>query len=108
MHSCSQEHNSADPGSAQPNGSLTKVDPQPLSPDLLGDLLAPLAIEGPPGAGGQSEQSVASGLEGAAAVDGAAIVPVAEQTNTVEVCMCPVIMLGTIVNFALHLSLNWE
>ncbi|KAJ4724959.1 AP-2 complex subunit alpha [Melia azedarach] len=82
--SSSAEHNSADPGSAQPNGSLTKVDPQPLSPDLLGDLLAPLAIEGPPGAGGQSEQSVASGLEGAAAVDGAAIVPVAEQTNTVE------------------------
>lgn len=91
--SSSVDHNSTDPGMAQPNGTLTKVDPQPQpqpqppspspSPDLLGDLLGPLAIEGPPVAG-ESEQNVVSGLEGVAAVDAAAIVPVTVQTNAVE------------------------
>lgn len=87
-----QDHNSTDPGMAQPNGTLTKVDPQPQppspspSPDLLGDLLGPLAIEGPP-VDGESEQNVVSGLEGVAAVDAAAIVPVTVQTNAVEVCI---------------------
>ncbi|GAY63424.1 hypothetical protein CUMW_225470 [Citrus unshiu] len=80
---------SSNPGMAQPNGTLTKVDPQPQppspspSPDLLGDLLGPLAIEGPP-VDGESEQNVVSGLEGVAAVDAAAIVPVTVQTNAVE------------------------
>ncbi|KAL9416382.1 hypothetical protein AB3S75_039556 [Citrus x aurantiifolia] len=91
--SSSVDHNSTDPGMAQPNGTLTKVDPQPQpqpqppspspSPDLLGDFLGPLAIEGPPVAG-ESEQNVVSGLEGVAAVDAAAIVPVTVQTNAVE------------------------
>lgn len=87
--SSSVDHNSTDPGMAQPNGTLTKVDPQPQppspspSPDLLGDLLGPLAIEGPP-VDGESEQNVVSGLEGVAAVDAAAIVPVTVQTNAVE------------------------
>lgn len=88
--SSSVDHNSTDPGLAQPNGTLTKVDPQPQppslspSPDLLGDLLGPLAIEGPPPVAGESEQNVVSGLEGVAAVDAAAIVPVTAQTNAVE------------------------
>lgn len=85
--SSSVDHNSTDRGMAQPNGTLTKVDPQPPSPspspDLLGDFLGPLAIEGPPVAG-ESEQNVVSGLEGVAAVDAAAIVPVTVQTNAVE------------------------
>lgn len=90
--SSSVDHNSTDPGLAQPNGTLTKVDPQPQpqppslspSPDLLGDLLGPLAIEGPPPVAGESEQNVVSELEGVAAVDAAAIVPVTAQTNAVE------------------------
>lgn len=81
-----QDHNSEDPGLSQANGTLTTVDPQPPSADLLGDLLGPLAIEGPPGAANQSQQNVAAGLEDVAnAGNGAAIVPVEEQTNTVQV-----------------------
>ncbi|KAJ4843598.1 hypothetical protein Tsubulata_029024 [Turnera subulata] len=79
------EHTSADQGLTQPNGSLTKVEPQSQSPDLLGDLLGPLAIEGPPAASVQSEQNTISGVEGApSAADLAAIVPVGEQTNSVQ------------------------
>ena len=71
---------------SQANGTLTTVDPQPASGDLLGDLLGPLAIEGPPGAV-QYEPNAVSGLEGVpSSVDYAAIVPVGEQTNTVQVC----------------------
>jgi hypothetical protein len=71
---------------SQANGTLTTVDPQPASGDLLGDLLGPLAIEGPPGAI-QSEPNAVSGLEGVpSSADYAAIVPVGEQTNTVQVC----------------------
>ncbi|XP_022752625.1 AP-2 complex subunit alpha-1-like isoform X2 [Durio zibethinus] len=71
--------------SSQDNGTLSKVDPQPPSADLLGDLLGPLAIEGPPGATVPSEHNAVSGLEGAAeAVDGSAIVPVEVETNTVK------------------------
>lgn len=77
-----QDHTSLVPGSAPPNGTLTKVDPQPQSPDLLSDILGPLAIEGPPGSAAQSEQNVAS----PSAADAAAIVPIEEQTSTVQVC----------------------
>lgn len=79
------EHTSADQGLTQANGTLNKVDPQPPSADLLGDLLGTLAIEGPPGAAVQSELKAASGLEGVpSAADSAAIVPVGEQTNSVQ------------------------
>ncbi|CAN8252601.1 unnamed protein product [Cochlearia groenlandica] len=54
---------------SQPNGTISYSDPQNPSPDLISDLLDPLAIEGP---------------HGADEVDGSAIVPVVEQTNTVE------------------------
>ncbi|KAJ6927620.1 adaptin family protein [Populus alba x Populus x berolinensis] len=78
------QHTSADQGLSQANGTLTTVDPQPASGDLLGDLLGPLAIEGPPGAV-QSEPNAVSGLEGVpSSADYAAIVPVGEQTNTVQ------------------------
>lgn len=64
------------------------MDPQPPStpsPDLLGDLLEPLAIEGPLGTAPQSDPRVASGLEGGANADALAIAPVEEQMNTVQV-----------------------
>ncbi|KAM7522468.1 hypothetical protein LguiA_012370 [Lonicera macranthoides] len=74
-------HNSGD---QQANGSLNVVDPQPTGPssDVLGDLLSPLAIEGPPG---QPEHGFVSGLEGAPnAEDALAIEPVGEHMNSVE------------------------
>lgn len=64
------------------------MDPQPPStpsPDLLGDLLGPLAIEGPPGTAPQSDLRVASGLEGGSDLDALAIAPVEDQSNTVQV-----------------------
>ncbi|KAJ9188744.1 hypothetical protein P3X46_000111 [Hevea brasiliensis] len=80
----SEEHTAVDQALTQSNGTLTKVDSQPPS-DLLGDLLGPLAIEGPPGAAVQSEHSAVTEVEGApSAVDVAAIVPVGEQTNSVQ------------------------
>lgn len=69
---------------------MTVVDPQPPStpsPDLLGDLLGTLAIEGPPG-DDQGEKNLASGVEGDPNVEEAlALAPVEEQTNTVQVLL---------------------
>ncbi|XVF46838.1 hypothetical protein PTKIN_Ptkin03bG0060000 [Pterospermum kingtungense] len=80
-----EDHNSTDRALSHENGTLNKVDPQPPSADILSDLLGPLAIEGPPGATVQSEHNAVSGLEGGPdGVDGSAIVPVEEQTNTVQ------------------------
>ncbi|KAF5744806.1 Alpha-adaptin isoform 5 [Tripterygium wilfordii] len=82
--SSNMDNSSADQALAQPNGLLNNVD-QPPSADLLGDLLGQLAIEGPPGAAVQFDDHAVSGLEGTPnAVDGAAIVPVGEQTNSVQ------------------------
>ncbi|PSR86518.1 AP-2 complex subunit alpha-1 like [Actinidia chinensis var. chinensis] len=81
------DHSSADHGVTQANGTLTVVDPQPPEPsaDLLGDLLGPLAIEGPPGSAVQSERNLVPGTEGVPNADDAlAIAPVGEQTNTVQ------------------------
>lgn len=64
------------------------MDPQPPEPsaDLLGDLLSPLAIEGPPGATAQADYNSAPGAEGVSNAEAAlAIAPVGEQTNTVQV-----------------------
>lgn len=70
---------------SHPNGTLSNIDQQAPSPDLLSDLLGPLAIEAPPGAV-STEQHGPKGAEGVPdEVDGSAIVPVEEQTNTVEV-----------------------
>ncbi|XP_022729205.1 AP-2 complex subunit alpha-2-like isoform X2 [Durio zibethinus] len=80
-----EDHTSTNQALSEENGTLRKVDPQPPSADLLGDLLGPLAIEGPPGATVRSEHNAVSRLEGGLdAVDGSAIVPVEEQTNTVQ------------------------
>lgn len=69
------------------NGALTTVDPQPPSADadLLGDLLGPLAIEGPPASAVQSQHNIVSGLESDGVVEAAAIVPVDEPQNSVQV-----------------------
>ncbi|XP_059627145.1 AP-2 complex subunit alpha-1-like isoform X1 [Cornus florida] len=70
-------------GLTEENGALSIVDPQP--PDILGDLLGPPAIEGPPGAAIHSEHNLVSGLEGASnAEETLAITPVDEQTNAVQ------------------------
>ncbi|KAL0537854.1 hypothetical protein IC582_026844 [Cucumis melo] len=67
------------------NGTLTKVDSSPPEPDLLGDLLGPLAIEGPPSVVAQAPQSVMSNVDGVPnAVESGAIVPVGEQANSVQ------------------------
>lgn len=70
---------------------MSKVDPQPQPPsdDLLGDLLGPLAIEGPPSSDVQSHHNVVPGLEGDHAADTAAIVTVDEPHNSVQVLSRP-------------------
>ncbi|KAG5515677.1 hypothetical protein RHGRI_036653 [Rhododendron griersonianum] len=81
------DHSSGDQGATQANGILTVVDPQPPEPsaDLLGDLLSPLAIEGPPGATAQADYNLAPGAEGVSnAEEALAIAPVGEQTNAVQ------------------------
>ncbi|KAI4322360.1 hypothetical protein L6164_022063 [Bauhinia variegata] len=81
--SSNADHNTEDQRLSQENGALSKVDPQPPSADLLGDLLGPLAIEGPPSSAAQPHGNINSGLEGTV-VDAAAIVPAGEQTNSVQ------------------------
>lgn len=78
--------NLADQGLRQENGILSKVEPPPAPPsaDLLGDLLGPLSIEGPPGAT-SSEQNLVSGLDASTiASDALALAPVVEQSNSVQ------------------------
>ncbi|WOG95938.1 hypothetical protein DCAR_0415267 [Daucus carota subsp. sativus] len=69
----------------QSNGSATDLQASTPSPDLLGDLLSPLAIEAPPVASVQSEHNTVSGSEGTSiAVDALALATVEEQTNSVQ------------------------
>ncbi|XP_059314790.1 AP-2 complex subunit alpha-1-like isoform X2 [Lycium ferocissimum] len=79
---------SADQREAQSNGTLTIVDPQPpstSSPDFLGDLLSPLAIEGPQPAENQSDHNLGAGVKGATiGGDALALAPIEEQMNTVQ------------------------
>ncbi|KAB2015194.1 hypothetical protein ES319_D08G007500v1 [Gossypium barbadense] len=80
-----EDHSSTEQVLSQENGNLSQVDQQPPSADPLSDLLGPLAIEGPPGATVQYENSAVSGLEsGPDVVDGSAIVPVEVGTNTIQ------------------------
>ncbi|CAK9183789.1 unnamed protein product [Ilex paraguariensis] len=81
------DHNPAEQGVSQANGTLSVVDPQPSRPsdDNIGDLLVPLAIEGPPGSATLSGHSPVFGFGGAPnAEDALAIAPVEEQINTVQ------------------------
>ncbi|KAL3622861.1 hypothetical protein CASFOL_033469 [Castilleja foliolosa] len=81
------DQSTTEQGLTQANGALAVLDPQPPnapSPDLLGDLLGPLAIEGPPGTAPLSEPRASSGLEFRTNEDALAIEPVAEQANTIQ------------------------
>ncbi|KAL6202901.1 hypothetical protein ACLB2K_026605 [Fragaria x ananassa] len=83
--SSNMDYNSTNQGLSQENGNLSKADPQTPSPDLLGDLLGPLAIEGPPGTAVQSHQNVIPGSGGdPTAADATAIVPVGEELNSIQ------------------------
>lgn len=67
-----------DQGENQTNGALRRENSQTPSADVLDDLLGPLAIEDRPGA--------LPGVEGVpTAADAAALVPVGEQINSVQV-----------------------
>lgn len=79
-----QDDTSAGERLSQENGTLSKVDSQPPSADLLGDLLGPLAIEGPPSINVHTRSGSNSGLEGTV-VEATAIVPAGEPTNSVQV-----------------------
>ncbi|KAF7805668.1 AP-2 complex subunit alpha-1-like [Senna tora] len=78
----SDDHNSANQIS-QENGILTEVDSQSPAEDLLGDILSPLAIEGPPSSTVHPQPNTYSGLEGTEA-EVRAIVPAEEQANSVQ------------------------
>ncbi|XP_031500109.1 AP-2 complex subunit alpha-2-like [Nymphaea colorata] len=72
---------------AQPNGTTAKLDPQqaPPSPDLLGDLLGPLAIEGPPDTSAIIDQNLVSGLgTSSSTIDELALATLGEQPNSVQ------------------------
>lgn len=93
---------------SQENGTLSTVDPQPASADLLGDLLGPLAIEGPPGTAVQSQQSVIPGVGGDSnAVDAAAIVPVGEEQNSVQVLSIAVLSNRWWVHYCFKVLACW-
>ncbi|ERN13229.1 AP-2 complex subunit alpha-1 [Amborella trichopoda] len=83
--------NLADQELIHANGAMVLMDPQPApvaappSADLLGDLLSPLAIEGPTAASVSSEQNLMPGLEsGPDAVGALALTTVEEQSNSVQ------------------------
>ncbi|KAB1227334.1 AP-2 complex subunit alpha-2 [Morella rubra] len=79
------DHNLPDQDISHENGTLSIVDPQPPSADLLVDLLGPLAIEGPPSSDVQSQPNIVPGFEDAPnAAEATAIVPVGEQANSVQ------------------------
>ncbi|TMW97177.1 hypothetical protein EJD97_006075 [Solanum chilense] len=82
------DRNLADQRESEPDGTLTVVDPQPpsvSSPDVLGDLLGPLAIEGPQPAATQPAHNLSSGVGIAPnAEDALALAPIEEQTATVQ------------------------
>ncbi|XP_043704839.1 AP-2 complex subunit alpha-1-like [Telopea speciosissima] len=85
--SSNADANGADQGLVHANGAISNVDPQPATPsaDIVGNLLDPLAIEGPPGAALSAQQNAVSGLEGAPiAADALALAPVGEQSNSVQ------------------------
>ncbi|XP_038977047.1 AP-2 complex subunit alpha-1-like isoform X2 [Phoenix dactylifera] len=80
------EASSHNQGLTKENGAVSKVDPEPApSADFLGDLLGPLAIEGPPAATVSAEQNMISGLEATPnAADALALATVGDQSNSVQ------------------------
>nr|XP_043630045.1 AP-2 complex subunit alpha-1-like [Erigeron canadensis] len=84
------DHNTAEQRSTQANGTLSGVDSQlpaqDMAPagDILGDLLSPLAIEGPPGVSAQSDHNSVHGHDVAPGDDALALAPVGDQDPTVK------------------------
>ncbi|XP_073023712.1 AP-2 complex subunit alpha-1-like isoform X2 [Primulina eburnea] len=82
------DDNTSEQGITRENGILTVIDSQPPSTaslDLLGDLLAPLDIVGPPATTHRSEPSVASSdLQSGIGADALAIEPVEELAKNVQ------------------------
>lgn len=83
-----QDGSSPDQGMAKVNGTVDKIDTQPVpSADLLGDLLGPLAIEGPPGPTPSEEQNPISGYEAAPNSADALALSTTEDSDAVQVLM---------------------
>ncbi|KAH7668349.1 Adaptor protein complex AP-2 alpha subunit protein [Dioscorea alata] len=80
------EGSSPDQGMPKVNGTVDKIDTQPIpSADLLGDLLGPLAIEGPPGTTPSEEQNPISGYEAAPnSADALALSTLTEESDAVQ------------------------
>ncbi|XP_073111860.1 AP-2 complex subunit alpha-2 isoform X7 [Elaeis guineensis] len=81
-----QEASTHNQGLTKENGAVSKVDPEPTpSADLLGDLLGPLAMEGPPAAPVSGEKNMISALEATPDAAGAlALATVGDQSNSVQ------------------------
>ncbi|KAH7688704.1 Clathrin adaptor alpha/beta/gamma-adaptin appendage Ig-like subdomain-containing protein [Dioscorea alata] len=81
------EGSSPDQGMAKVNGTVDKIDAQPVpSADLLGDLLGPLAIEGSPGTTPSEEQNPISGYEAAPnSADALALSTLTEESDAVQI-----------------------
>uniref|UniRef100_A0A1D1XEC3 AP-2 complex subunit alpha n=2 Tax=Anthurium amnicola TaxID=1678845 RepID=A0A1D1XEC3_9ARAE len=77
---------SIDQGMVHANGTINKsVSEAPPSADLLGDLLGPLAIEGPPASAVPAEESLISGLDATpSSADALALATLSDQSNTVQ------------------------
>ncbi|KAJ0968600.1 hypothetical protein J5N97_025517 [Dioscorea zingiberensis] len=85
MPSQNMEGSSPDQAMTKVNGTVDKIDPEPApSADLLGDLLGPLAIEGPPGTAVSEEQNPVSGLESPNSADALALSTLSEQSDSVQ------------------------
>ncbi|XP_072962423.1 AP-2 complex subunit alpha-2-like isoform X1 [Typha angustifolia] len=80
------ETNSGDQGIVQENGAVNKAEAVPTpSADLLGDLLGPLAIEGPPAAAVSPADNLISGLEATPnSVGPLALATLDDQSNSVQ------------------------
>lgn len=80
------EASSQDQEVAKENGTIVKVDAEPVpSPDLLGDLLGPLAIEGLPSVSVAAEQNIKLGVQATPDIIGAlALATVSEESNAVQ------------------------
>ncbi|KAH7667049.1 Clathrin/coatomer adaptor adaptin-like N-terminal protein [Dioscorea alata] len=83
------EGSSPDQGMAKVNGTVYKIDAQPVpSADLLGDLLGPLAIEGPLGTTPSEEQNPISGYEATPnSADALALSTLTEESDAVQACI---------------------
>ncbi|KAK7262216.1 hypothetical protein RJT34_29779 [Clitoria ternatea] len=77
------DNNSIDQSLSKENGTLRKVDSHPPPADLLGDILGPLAIEGPRSIV-HPHANTNLGPEGEAVKSISAIIPAGEQADSVQ------------------------